>query len=132
MEFDLGTLGNLASLVIGAISLLVVRTLEKKTKELNHSEGESRGIIKKLADRIEVLEIQADAKRIEFRELEWRYEALKIRYEELSEAHRAAEEANRQLRDRLLMHYLDGTEAHRTLPPPPAVPREMLEYAKGK
>lgn len=130
MEFELATI--LPSL-LGALGVAFAKWVEYKTKtQMGADRVLNAQLHQQLVDQIAVLKLQADAKNIAFRELEYRYESLKLQYDDLKEAHRTAEESNRQLRDRLLMHYLDGTEIGHTLPPPPAVPREMLEYAKGK
>lgn len=130
MEFELATV--LPS-VLGLIGVAFAKWVEYKTKtQMGAYRQLNAQLHQQLVDQIAVLKLEADGREIAFRELEYRYESLRYQYEDLKEAHRAAEESNRQLRDRLLMHYLDGTEAHRTLPPPPAVPRELREYTKGK
>lgn len=130
MELDLVTT---VPSILGLLSVAFAKWVEYKTKtQMGADRQLNAQLHQQLVDQIAVLKLEADGREIAFRELEYRYESLRYQYEDLKEAHRAAEEANRQLRDRLLMHYLDGTEAHRTLPPPPAVPRELREYTKGK
>lgn len=130
MEFELTTI--LPS-VLGLIGVAFAKWVEYKTKtQMGADRQLNAQLHQQLVDQIAVLKLEADCREIAFRELEYRYESLRYQYEDLKEAHRTAEESNRQLRDRLLMHYLDGTEIGHTLPPPPAVPRELLEYAKGK
>lgn len=130
MELELATI--LPS-VLGAVSVAFAKWIEYKTKsQLGKDRELNAQLHQQLVDQIALLRIQADGKDVELRELEYRYEALVLEHNALKEAHRIAEESNRILRDCLLVRFIEETELGKTIPPPPAVPRELLEYAKGK